>query len=91
MVLKRADPKVTFVLPDEHGAVSVVGDFNGWDPLVHPMKRRGNRTRSVAVQLPSGTHAFRYLSEDGSFFDDPEADAVEPNGYGDTHSVLVVT
>lgn len=90
-MLKRADPKVTFVLPDELGPVSVVGDFNGWDPLVHPLKKRSNGTRSVAVDLPGGTHAFRYLGGDGCFFDDPDADAVEPNGYGDTHSVLVVT
>lgn len=90
-MLKRSDPKVTFVLPDEHGPVSVVGDFNGWDPLAHPLKKRSNGTRSVAVELGEGSFAFRYLAEDGMFFDDPDADAVEPNGYGDTHSVLVVS
>lgn len=90
-MLKRADPKVTFVLPDGNGPVSVVGDFNGWDPFAHPLRKRSNGTRSVAVELPGGSFAFRYLAADGSFFDDPDADAVEPNGYGDTHSVLVVS
>ena len=89
-MLKRADPKVTFVLPDEHGPVSVVGDFNGWDPHVHPLKKRSNGTRSVAVELGGGSFAFRYLAPDGRFFDEPEADEVVPNGLGGTHSVLVV-
>jgi len=26
----------------------------------------------------------------GQFFDDPEGDRIDPNGYGGTHTVLVV-
>lgn len=89
-MLKRHGATVTFVLPADVGPVSVVGDFNGWDPLAHPMRRRSNGTRSVALELVPGPHSFRYLREGGEFFDDPEADAVEPNGYGEVHSVLVV-
>ena len=41
--------------------------------------------------LPTGARArFRYLSEDGRFFDDPDGDGFEPNGYGDTHTLLAV-
>jgi hypothetical protein len=89
-MLKRAPSKVTFILPDDVGPVSVVGDFNGWDPAAHPLRRRSNATRSVAVDLPPGRYAFRYLADGQGFFDEPEADAVEANGYGDTHSLLVV-
>lgn len=89
-MLKRKARTVTFVLPSEVGPVSVVGAFNGWDPLRHPLKKRWNGTRSVSVELDDGAHPFRYLSEEIGFFDEPEADAVEPNGYGDTHSVLVI-
>ena len=82
---------VTFVLPVDAGDVSVVGDFNGWDPFVHPLKKRSNGTRSVTVELPVGqAYQFRYLGGDGTFFDDPDADAIEPNGYGDTHSMVAV-
>ena len=60
---------VTFSLPDEGRPVSVVADFNDWDPYSHPMRRRSNGTRSVAVPLPPGARArFRYLGPDG-FFD----------------------
>lgn len=83
-------PKVTFVLPAETPPVSVVGDFNGWDPAAHPMRRRSNGTRSVTVAVePGQAYRFRYLADGGVFFDDPSADAIEPNGLGETHSVLV--
>jgi 1,4-alpha-glucan branching enzyme len=81
---------VTFAVPDAGHPVSVVADFNGWNPYAHPLKRRSNGTRSVAVELPAGTVArFRYLSGDGRFFDDPDGDGWEPNGFGDTHTLVV--
>jgi 1,4-alpha-glucan branching enzyme len=83
--------KVTFALPDAGEAVSIVADFNGWNPLAHPLKRRSGGIRSVAVMLPPGTRArFRYLSSNGRFFDDPEGDHHEPNGFGDTHTIIAV-
>jgi 1,4-alpha-glucan branching enzyme len=86
---ERNGEKVTFALVIDQ-PVSVVGDFNEWDPSIHPMAKRANGTRSVAVELPAGRYAFRYLAADGSFFDDETADTYEPNGYGDIHGVLMV-
>lgn len=83
--------KVTFVLPPNqpHGHCSVVGDFNEWDPLAHPLKRRSNRSFSTNVVLPTGRrYRFRYLGEDGTWFDDEDADAYEPGPGGGTNSVL---
>lgn len=93
MLKRRRDAsgkvKVTFALPDSGECVSVVGDFNGWDPWVSPLRRRSNGTRSVTVALDRGTpYTFRYLSG-GRFFDEAEADEWPPNGYGGTHSVIV--
>ena len=83
--------KVTFTLTSE-ALVSVVGDFNGWNPLAHPLKQRTNGTRSVAVVFPPGSRtAFRYLEDGGRFFDDPDADALEDNGWGASHGVLDIT
>lgn len=65
--------RVTFTLPvsEPAGAVSVVGDFNEWNPLAHPLKRRANSVRSASVTVPRGsTLRFRYLGEDGVWFDD---------------------
>ena len=89
-MLKRNSHTVTFVLPADVGPVSVVGDFNGWDPHTHPLRKRSNGTRSVSIDLTPGDHPFRYLAETSGFFDEDEADVIEPNGYGDTHSILSV-
>ena len=72
--------RVTFALPADKpgGAVSVVGDFNDWDPFAHPLRRRANGTRSTAVTVRAGsTLRFRYLAEGGLWFDD---DTVSPAG-----------
>jgi 1,4-alpha-glucan branching enzyme len=78
-LIKTAKPghdgtvRVTFALPGDRpgGAVSVVGDFNNWDPFAHPLRRRTNGTRSAAVTVRTGsTLRFRYLAEGGMWFDD---------------------
>jgi len=75
-VAKSTDVKITFSLPQEEpaGAVSVVGDFNEWTPGTHVLAKRANGTRSVAITVPAGTSfRFRYLGENGHWFDDDEA------------------
>jgi 1,4-alpha-glucan branching enzyme len=80
--------KVTFAVPDEGTPISVVGDFNNWDPLVHPLKKRTNGTRSAAVVFVAGTSVrFRYLADGGHFFDDTDG-VIEENGQGGTHTML---
>lgn len=84
--------KVTFVVPEDRIScdVSVVGDFNGWDPYRNPLKRRSNGTRSAAVVLEPGSYAFRYLDEHGAWHDDAQADAIVDDGTGATNCVVHV-
>lgn len=85
--------KVTFVLSFEEcdRPVSVVGDFNGWDPLATPLRKRSNGTRSASVELPAGaSYRFRYLADGGIWLGDQDA---ESNVHGDSWSddlILVV-
>ena len=75
--LKGDEAHVTFVLPQDlpSGKVSVVGDFNAWEPGVHTLVRRSNGTRSVKVTVPVGeTFRYRYLGENGHWFDDPQVE-----------------
>lgn len=74
--------RVTFTLPADQpaGAVSVVGDFNGWLPGRHELLHRRNGTRTVSVILPAGAHRFRYLATGGVWFDDETADLVDEQG-----------
>lgn len=93
-MIKRAKPttdgvKITFTLPGDIGPVSVVGEFNDWDPHADPLKKRSNGTRSVSVVLPVGAEtSFRYLGEAQGFFDDEDADEISDNGYGGTHGLI---
>ncbi len=69
--------KITFALPLEQAdqPVSVVGDFNGWDPLAHPLKKRSNGTRSVTVEAPANAeYRFKYLADGGGWFCEPDAE-----------------
>ncbi|MCG5218534.1 isoamylase early set domain-containing protein [Streptosporangium sp. KLBMP 9127] len=67
--------ELVFTLPPGAvaGAVSVVGDFNDWNPYAHPMTREEDGSRTAVVWVPEGsTICFRYLAEGGRWFDDPE-------------------
>jgi 1,4-alpha-glucan branching enzyme len=83
--------KVSFILPSYAvtGKVSVVGDFNDWDPSAHPLRARSNGTRSVAVTLPARRRfAFRYLDQAGRWYHDDAAHDYEENGVGGVNSVV---
>ena len=72
--------KVTFALPlhQASGRCSVVGDFNEWLPGSHELRKRTNGTRSTSVTVPTGTRLqFRYLGEDGTWFNDPDVESRE--------------
>jgi len=76
-VAKTDNVKVTFSLPADEppGTVSVVGDFNDWVPGVNVLAKRTNGTRSAAITLPAGSkYRFRYLGENGHWFDDDQAE-----------------
>jgi 1,4-alpha-glucan branching enzyme len=98
-MIKRAAPTsngttsvaVTFSLPlaDFDQPVSVVGEFNGWDPFAHPLRKRSNGTRSAKVDLPAGSsYRFKYLAGDGTWICDPEAETVPNDDHGTVDSVV---
>jgi 1,4-alpha-glucan branching enzyme len=85
--------RVTFELPAEINANSVVlcGEFNDWDPIQHPMKRRKDGSFSLTVSLkPGDEYRFRYLVDGERWENDWEADKYVPNEFGTEDSVVVV-
>lgn len=85
--------RVTFELPREVGAQSVVlcGEFNGWDPGKHPLKRRKDGSYSVTVSLkPGRAYRYRYLLDGKRWENDWAADRYIPNEFGTQDSVVAV-
>ena len=89
--IKNNKTKITFVLPGNHsyGKVFLVGDFNNWGQSAHQLIKRSNNTFSVAVILESvKEYEFRYLSEQGTWINDEDADGYRKNDHG-TENCLV--
>lgn len=80
--------EVSFVLPagQPPGLISVVGDFNGWNPDAHILKARRDGMRAATLALRSGhSFAFRYLAADGSSYIELGADRFDDlDNYIDT-------
>jgi 1,4-alpha-glucan branching enzyme len=88
--------KVTFELPAQAAngvlKVSLVGDFNGWDPAATPLKRRKDGAFSAMLDLPSGReYQFRYLIDGERWENDWAADNYVPNPVGGSENSVVVT
>ena len=85
--------KVTFEIPADgaHAPLSVVGDFNDWDPAATPLARRGAAMRASVVLDAGRRYAFRYLADDGQWFNDDAADDYQPNDFGGSDSVVDLT
>ena len=70
--------------------VSLVGDFDRWDPAAVPMRRDGDgETWTVDVHLPPGRHVFAY-AVDGDLKTDPSAARAVEDDFGVPSSVIVV-
>jgi 1,4-alpha-glucan branching enzyme len=73
------------------GTVSVVGDFNDWQPGVTTFRGRGS-IRSATVEVERGRrYAFRYVTEAGEWIDDEESDGYERNEEGVLTGVVDLT
>jgi 1,4-alpha-glucan branching enzyme len=85
--------KVTFDLPADVKAktAALCGDFNGWDPVKHKMKKQKSGGFSVTVSLKAGSsYRFRYLLDGAKWENDWQADQYLPNSFGSEDSVVKV-
>jgi hypothetical protein len=70
-------------------AVSVVGDFNGWDPQAHRLRKAGSGWWEIDLQLAAGSYEYVFLV-DGQPVVPPEADATVADGFGGRNGLLQV-
>ncbi len=71
-------------------SVSLVGDFNLWNPTSHPMKQMPDRTWLLNVELKHGHHRYAFLV-DGVLTLDPSAQGVTRNDRGERVSLVPVS
>jgi hypothetical protein len=83
---------VKFVLVAPQAArVSLVGDFNRWDPTATPMERTPTGgTWSVVVPLRAGRHEYAFVVDGKQWLPDPSAPLAPVDGLGAPNSVVLV-
>lgn len=71
--------------------VSVVGDFNKWNPAASPMVRSSDdATWSVIIPIAPGRHIYGYMVDDSVFVLDPRVPKVRDSDLGAEGSVVIV-
>jgi 1,4-alpha-glucan branching enzyme len=74
----------------EARSVSLVGDFNHWNPAAHPMKQMPDRAWLLGVELKHGHHRYAFLV-DGELTLDPRAQGVARSDKGERVSLVPVS
>ena len=67
-----AKPVNFFCASNKAKSVSLIGDFNGWNPDAHPMKQRPDGWWFIEVPLTHGHHRYLFVA-DGVPTPDPRA------------------
>jgi len=71
-------------------SVSVVGDFNQWNPTSHMMKQMPDKTWLLNIELKHGHHRYAFLV-DGVLTLDPKAQGITRNDKGERVSLVPVS
>jgi 1,4-alpha-glucan branching enzyme len=85
---KRRRVSMKFFAP-EAAEVILMGDFNGWDPDIHPMKKKEEGVWERILMLPLGRYEYRFLV-DGKWENDTKNPDFCPNCFGTRNNVLMV-
>ena len=88
MAKKEINPKAQTFRFTAGDALSVllVGDFTHWQSQPIPMRKGADGVWMAIVNLPPGTHTYRFIV-DGEWRDDPECAIHVPNPYGGQNMV----
>jgi len=88
--LHKASRMVTFVChAPEAGSVSLVGDFNHWNPSSHRMRQTLDHSWMLTVEMAHGYHRYAFLV-DGELKLDPLAQGITEGELGERVSLTPV-
>ncbi|MGI8619938.1 MAG: isoamylase early set domain-containing protein [Gemmatimonadaceae bacterium] len=78
------------VAPEAH-SVSVVGDFNDWDPTATPLREAGEAgVWTITVPLAAGRHQYVFMVDGNRWTPDPAAPRAVEDGFGMPNSVITL-
>ena len=87
---KQNKKRITFKLnAPEAQSVSLVGDFNSWNPDAHPLKKNSNGSWKTSVSLSPGRYEYRFLV-DGQWQNDPNCASCVPNTFGSENCIITL-
>lgn len=89
---KKTVCKVTFTLPADSAAegVSLVGDFNNWDPAANKLDLKNGNWQTTIRLTPGSETRFRYFADGANWINDDAADEYVANSFGSDDSVVKV-
>ncbi|HTI70484.1 MAG TPA: isoamylase early set domain-containing protein [Candidatus Limnocylindria bacterium] len=88
---KSAATPISFIcLAPSAKVVSVIGEFNNWDPAANPMEKNVDGSWRGMIQLKHGHHQYAFLV-DGVVTLDPRGQGVSRNPRGERVSLLAVS
>ncbi|OLC87671.1 MAG: hypothetical protein DMD38_02440 [Gemmatimonadetes bacterium] len=85
----RPDTLQFVLVAPQANSVSLVGDFNDWDPKRSPM-RTANGIWAAVVQLAPGRYRYAFLVNGVEWRADPGAPAARDDEFGTPSSVVTV-
>ena len=86
--IKRRRVTMTFEAPYAK-AVSLMGDFNGWNEKKHPMMKGKHGMWKKIIMVPPGQYEYRFLV-DGQWRNDPANDQICANCFGGTNNIMKI-
>ncbi len=87
---KMAKPINFVCLAPEARRVTLIGDFNDWDPNAFPMRKQPDGNWSLQIPLNHGHHHYQFLI-DGKPTLDPRAQGVGRNESDQKVSIVAVS
>jgi 1,4-alpha-glucan branching enzyme len=91
---RRSEHSVVFFLcsAPQAKSVSLVGDFNDWQPAAHPLRRMPDGCWTARLELRHGSYRYLFLV-DGKPVLDPHAHGIvrEPNQWHEAASLIAVS
>lgn len=70
--------------------VSLVGEFNAWQPWANPLERQPDGLWTAQVNLPHGHHQYLFLVDDEPMLD-PRSDGIVRNARNERVSLIAVS